>query len=342
MHRCIQLARLGAGHVAPNPMVGAVLVYQDEIIGEGYHRGYGGPHAEVNALESVAPEKKALVNKSTLYVSLEPCVHFGKTPPCTDLIISYNIPRVVVGATDADEKVAGKGIQSLRDAGVQVQTGILEEECRELNQQFFTFHTKKRPYIILKWAQSADGHMGTGTPERTIISNAYTQMLVHRWRSEVDAMLVGYQTALLDNPQLTNRFWGGRQPLRIALDKKAMLPETLHIFEDKAPTLIINEIKSGKNQQVEYVKINFDTLLEDMLQELHHRNIQSILVEGGAKTLNRFIASHLWDECRVITNTEMRLPAGVTAPEMPTAHLTSRQIIGSDVVAIYKAAGNKH
>lgn len=336
MHRCIQLARLGAGRVAPNPMVGAVLLHRDEIIGEGYHQAYGGPHAEVNALANVPSEKKSLISSSTLYVSLEPCVHFGKTPPCTDLIISNHIPEVVIGATDVYDKVSGKGIQKLREAGVRVRTGVLEDECLKLNKQFFTFQEKKRPYIILKWAQSADGKISAGTPERTIISNVYTQMLVHRWRSEVAGILAGYQTVLLDNPQLTNRFWGGRQPHRIVLDRNAILPGTRHIFDGKAPTLIINEMKSIKYQHTEYLQINFDSLLEEMLPELYRREVQSILVEGGAKTFSRFIEANLWDECRVITNTEMRLPGGIDAPEMPWAQLISRKSLGSDVVAIYQ------
>src|SRR5437868_6012424 len=229
MHRCLELAKLAAGNVAPNPMVGAVLVHEEKIISEGYHKQFGEPHAEVNCINNVKEEDKHLIEKSTLYVSLEPCSHFGKTPPCTDLIIKNKIPKVVIGCVDIYKEVHGRGIKKLQDAEVEVVTGILEKECIELNKRFFTFHEKYRPYIILKWAESANGKIGIDT-ERVLISNEYSDRLVHKWRSEEAAILIGTNTALKDDPSLTTRLWQGNNPVRLVIDMDLRLPSHLKIF----------------------------------------------------------------------------------------------------------------
>ena len=257
MRRCLELATLGCGNVAPNPMVGAVLVFNDRVIGEGYHQKYGEAHAEVNCIDSVAEADKKLISSSTLYVSLEPCAHFGKTPPCADLIIQHKIPRVIIGCRDPFKEVDGKGIEKLKAAGVHIETGILEDDCRELNKRFFSFHTKQRPYVILKWAQTADGFIAaTNHPpgERTLkesaekkerlhISNEYSNRLVHKWRSEEAAILIGTNTALLDDPELTTRLWPGRSPVRLILDMDLRLPAHLKIFDRSVRTIVFNSIK---------------------------------------------------------------------------------------------------
>ena len=271
MWRCLELARLGGGYTAPNPMVGAVLVYEDRVIGEGYHQVYGQAHAEVNCVNSVAAEDVPLISRSTLYVSLEPCAHFGKTPPCADLIIRMRIPRVVVGCRDPFPQVNGKGIEKLLAAGVEVRVGVLEEECMELNRRFFTFNTLHRPYIVLKWAQSANGRiagaklawrrhgcgswragggvggweaLGEGVGERVLISNEYTNRLVHKWRSEEAAILVGTRTALADDPSLTVRLWSGPDPVRLVIDKELVLPASLQLFDGKVRTIVFNMVKA--------------------------------------------------------------------------------------------------
>ncbi|HEY2720248.1 MAG TPA: bifunctional diaminohydroxyphosphoribosylaminopyrimidine deaminase/5-amino-6-(5-phosphoribosylamino)uracil reductase RibD, partial [Chitinophagaceae bacterium] len=224
MHRCLDLARLGAGHVAPNPMVGAVLVHDERIIGEGYHQQYGGPHAEPNCIASVKKEEQHLISESILYVSLEPCAHYGKTPPCADLIIKNKIPRVVIGCFDPFEEVNGKGIEKLKGAGIDVLVGILEHECKKLNKRFFLYYQQHRPYIILKWAQSSNQKIGAGAGNRTYISNEFTNRLVHKWRSEEAAILVGTNTALQDDPELTTRSWIGNNPRRLVMDMDLKLP----------------------------------------------------------------------------------------------------------------------
>ncbi|MEO5501777.1 MAG: bifunctional diaminohydroxyphosphoribosylaminopyrimidine deaminase/5-amino-6-(5-phosphoribosylamino)uracil reductase RibD, partial [Ginsengibacter sp.] len=244
MQRCLQLATLGTGNVAPNPMVGAVLVYKGVIIGEGYHEKFGEPHAEVNCINSVIEENRKFIKSSRLFVSLEPCAHFGKTPPCSQLIIKENIPEVIIGCRDSYKEVAGKGIIQLEQAGIKVTTPFLENECREINKRFFTFHEKKRPYTILKWAQSFDGKIAANSDERTIITNDFTNKLVHEWRSEEAAILVGTNTALKDNPKLTSRLWAGKNPIRIVIDKELRLPAGLNVFNAEAPTIIFNTIKN--------------------------------------------------------------------------------------------------
>ena len=333
MQRCIQLAQLGQGMVAPNPMVGSVLVYQDQIIGEGYHQQYGQPHAEVNCINSVAEADKGLISQSTLYVSLEPCAHFGKTPPCADLIIKHNIPKVIIGCRDPFEAVNGKGIDKLLAAGVDVTVGILEEECKILNKRFFTFHTKKRPYIVLKWAETANRFIGNDTQERLLISSETTNKLVHKWRSEEAAILVGTNTALLDNPSLTNRLWTGKQPIRLVIDKLLSLPKSLNIFDNKQLTIVFNLVKHEEELNLIYYKLEENApLLQQIMDACYQLNIQSILVEGGNKTLQSFIDNELWDEARVITNTQLTIEKGVPSPILFNARNSSTTKIGNELI----------
>ena len=333
MQRCIQLAQLGQGMVAPNPMVGSVLVYQDQIIGEGYHQQYGQPHAEVNCINSVAEADKGFISQSTLYVSLEPCAHFGKTPPCADLIIKHQIPKVIIGCRDPFEAVNGKGIDKLLAAGVDVTVGILEEECKILNKRFFTFHTKKRPYIVLKWAETANRFIGNTNQERLLISSETTNKLVHKWRSEEAAILVGTNTALLDNPSLTNRLWTGKQPIRLVLDELLSLPKSLNIFDKKQLTIVFNLVKYEEELNLIYYKLEGNTpLLQQIMDACYQLNIQSILVEGGNKTLQSFIDNELWDEARVITNTQLTIEKGVPSPILFNARNSSTTKIGNELI----------
>ncbi len=336
MYRCLQLAQLGCGHVAPNPMVGAVLVYNHRIIGEGYHAQYGKAHAEVNCINSVAEIDKVLIEKSTLYVSLEPCVHFGKTPPCTNLILQHKIPKVVIGCSDSFASVNGKGIQQLKDNGVQVVYGVLENECRELNNRFFTFHTKQRPYITLKWAQSKNGKIAGKSNERIFISNDITNRLVHKWRTQEAAIMVATNTALNDNPLLTARLWEGKNPARILLDETLKVPITNSIFNADAKTIVFNAIKTAEEKNIQYHKLN-NFNLSVVLNALYILNIQSVLVEGGGKLLQSFIDSNLWDEIRVIENTEVSIEDGLQAPIIKNAYLTKKEISLNDTISYYDA-----
>lgn len=316
MSRCIQLAKLGAGNVAPNPMVGAVLICENKIIGEGYHQKYGEPHAEVNCINNVDEKDKSLIPKSTLYVSLEPCAHHGKTPPCADLIIKNKIKKVVIGCQDVYKEVAGKGIEKLQSAGVEVVTGVLEKESKALNKRFFTFHEKQRPYIILKWAQSANGKIGSNKNQRILISNDYSNRVVHKWRSEEAAILIGTNTALTDKPFLTTRLWKGNNPVRIVIDKELKLPLAANLFSKETNTVIFNFVKNFIEENLNFIKINKENFLREMLLSLYQLNIQSVLVEGGAKTLQSFIDEGFWDEARVITNEKILIENGIAAPEM--------------------------
>jgi diaminohydroxyphosphoribosylaminopyrimidine deaminase/5-amino-6-(5-phosphoribosylamino)uracil reductase len=334
MSRCLQLAKLGAGYVAPNPLVGAVLVYEDKIIGEGYHQKYGEAHAEVNCINNVSEENKFLIEKGTLYVSLEPCSHFGKTPPCTDLIIKNKIKKVVIGCKDIYKEVSGTGIQRLQNAGVEVITGILEKECIKFNKRFFTFHQKFRPYIILKWAQTANGKIGSAE-KRILISNEYSNRLVHKWRSEEAAILVGTNTALQDDPLLTTRLWQGKNAVRIVIDKELKLPLPLNIFNIDANTFIYNLAKNSTGENLVYIKLENESFIDQMLQSLFEMNIQSVMIEGGAKTLQSFIDESLWDEARVITNEELIIENGIAAPEMKDFILESQERYFSDVISYY-------
>lgn len=335
MSRCIQLAQLGLGSVAPNPMVGALLVYKDRIIGEGYHKKYGEWHAEVNCINSVDQENRSLIEKSTMYVSLEPCSHYGKTPPCVDLILKNKIGKVVIGCQDTYKEVAGRGIQKLREAGVNVIVGVLEKECIHLNKKFFTFHQKKRPYIILKWAQTADRKIGTNS-ERILISNDYSNRLVHKWRSEEAAIMVGTRTALKDNPSLTTRLWKGKNPVRIVPDRDLKLPQDLKLFNQESNTIVINNIKNSVEQNIQYIKIEQNDFLDKALDLLYDLNIQSILVEGGSKTLQSFIDAGLWDEARIITNKKMSIGNGINAPDLKNGQLISEETYESDHICYFK------
>jgi diaminohydroxyphosphoribosylaminopyrimidine deaminase/5-amino-6-(5-phosphoribosylamino)uracil reductase len=336
MGRCIQLAKLGAGNVAPNPTVGAVLVFENKIIGEGYHQKYGEAHAEVNCINNAQEKNKTLVEKSTMYVSLEPCAHHGKTPPCADLIIKNKIKKVVIGCQDIYKEVAGKGIEKLQNAGAEVITGILEKECKDLNKRFFTFHQKQRPYIILKWAQSANGKIGSNNNERILISNDYSNGLVHNWRAEEAAILVGTNTALKDNPSLTTRLWKGNNPVRIVIDKELKLPSGSKLFSKETNTVIFNFVKNTVEENLNFVKILKENFLQEMLFSLYRLNIQSVLVEGGAKTLQYFIDAGFWDEARVITNEKMVIENGIAAPEMKNFLFVNQARYFSDVINYYE------
>lgn len=347
MTRCLQLAKQGIGNVAPNPMVGAVLVHDNKIIGEGYHQKYGEAHAEVNCLNSVAEPDKLFIEKSILYVSLEPCSHYGKTPPCTDLIIKNKIKNVIIGCIDVYKEVAGQGVQKLRDAGVEVTTGILQNGCVDLNKRFFTFHQKFRPYLILKWAQSSNGKIAIKTPavpfekkdnliKRTAISNDYSNRLVHKWRREEAAILVGINTVLKDNPLLTTRLWTGKNPVRIVIDKKLELPSGLSVFNDEARTIIYNCTRDFTVKNLIYVKLEPENFLEQLVHSLFEMNIQSVLVEGGAKTLQSFIDNNLWDEARVITNEDLFIETGVDAPALKNCVKEKKERYYGDVIDYYK------
>ncbi len=318
MHRCLQLAKLGAGNVAPNPMVGAVLVNSGLIIGEGYHKKFGEAHAEVNCLDSVKEENKRLIPESVLYVSLEPCSHFGKTPPCTDLIIKNKIPKVVIGCKDPSKEV--KGLGKLKAAGVEVSlaSGKMEEECKELNKRFFAFHTQHRPYIILKWAETADGKIAGEGITRLQISNEQSNRLVHKWRSEEASILIGTITALLDDPELTTRNWSGPSPLRLVVDMDLKLPASLKIFNGKQRTVIFNTVKHGDEGVLIYYQVTEGvSLVHQIVNALYHLRIQSVLVEGGARLLQSFIDDGSWDEARVIKNEKLIINNGLAAPELP-------------------------
>jgi len=329
MLRAIELARFGMGNVSPNPMVGCVIVHKDSIIGEGYHREYGKPHAEVNAINSV--ENKELLKESTLYVTLEPCSHFGKTPPCSDLILRYLIPNIVIGTIDPFAQVAGRGIEKLRNEGCEVVQGYLEEQCIELNRRFFTFHQKKRPYIILKWAQTADGfididrsHEHYGQP--TWITNDLSRIAVHKMRTDESAILVGTNTAQKDNPSLTVRDWSGRSPLRLVIDREMRLSPDLALFDQKVPTIVYTSKEVLCKNNIEFKRILFDgNELNQIISDLHDRGVLSLIVEGGQKLLNSFIISDIWDAARVFVG-KNNFHSGVKAPALDANKVKSEEL----------------
>jgi diaminohydroxyphosphoribosylaminopyrimidine deaminase/5-amino-6-(5-phosphoribosylamino)uracil reductase len=338
MDRCLELAGKGLGSTAPNPMVGCVLVAGNRIIGQGYHREYGGPHAEVNAIASAEAEDQ--LSACTLYVNLEPCSHYGKTPPCSKLIIDRGIPRVVIGTRDPNQVVSGKGISRLRDHGAEVVVGIREKECLELNRRFFTYHGKNRPYIILKWAETKDGFIDRERTPGTRgsinwITGSRERQLVHKWRSEEQAILVGTRTALVDDPELTVRDWSGRQPLRLVIDRHGKLPGSLKLLDGKIPTVVFSEkdLKPAKN--IRPVKFAGDPdLVDGILAFLHENEIQSMIVEGGRETLNRFIHRNLWDEARVFTGGRS-FGKGIRAPQLAGGASADFQI-GNSLLSIYR------
>lgn len=336
MLRCVELARQGSGYVAPNPLVGAVLVHEGRIIGEGWHEVYGEAHAEVNCLASVREEDRPLIPSSTLYVSLEPCAHFGKTPPCADRIIAEKIRRVVIGSGDPFPQVDGKGFEKLLAAGIEVITGVEEEACLELNKRFFTFTRNHRPYIILKWAQSANRKMAGRGDERLMITNDYSNRLVHKWRSEEAAILVGTNTALMDDPALTTRLWSGRHPVRAVVDMDLRLPPGLKLFNRKYPTIVFNTIMQDDQENLLMYQVNRESgLVVQMMNAFYQLRIQSVIVEGGSLLLQSFIDAGAWDEIRVITNRELHVPEGLWAPEIPEVGRMEAFDMDNDTISIY-------
>lgn len=338
MRRCLQLAALGAGYTAPNPMVGAILVHNGSIIGEGFHQRYGEAHAEVNCINSVRNKDLDKISGATLYVSLEPCVHFGKTPPCVDLIISRKIPHVVIGCRDPFKEVNGKGIEKLIHSGITVESGILENESRELNRRFFTYVIENRPFVLLKWAETNDGFIANRDYSRIFISNEYTNRLVHKWRSEEAAILIGTNTALHDDPSLTVRHWTGSQPLRILLDMNLRLPTRLKIFESPSPLIVFNSKKEGDENQIQFRMLDPKRpIITQMMEKLIALNVQSLMVEGGGKLLQSFIDAGIWDEARVIQNNVLHAGDGIAAPRLGTGSITKQERILSDLITFYRA-----
>jgi len=337
MQRCIELAELGIGAVSPNPMVGAVVVFEDKIIGEGYHHKYGEAHAEVNAINQVInnfPDASELLKQSTIYVSLEPCAHYGKTPPCADLIIKHQIPNVIVGCRDPFIQVDGKGIEKLKEAGIEVVVGVLEKECQWLNRRFFTRIQKHRPYIILKWAQTTDGFFAPNDSSQYWITDIESRKLVHQWRGEEDAVLVGKNTAAIDNPQLNVRYAQGRSPKRVVIDRRLELNKNLNIFNQSVETLIFNEVKTDINGKNKYIALeDFDRYVPQyILFQLYLQDIQSVIIEGGAHTLNSFIEADLWDEARIFTG-EKELKTGIKAPSVK-GKITGEYSSGKDKLLV--------
>ena len=335
MLRCLELAKNGLGSTYPNPMVGSVIVHNNEIIGEGWHRKAGLPHAEVNAVKSVKNE--ALLPDSTIYVSLEPCSHYGKTPPCSDLIIAKKIKKVVIGTVDPFAAVAGRGIKKLLDAGCEVMVGVLEKECQDLNSRFFTFHQKKRPYIILKWAQTADGFIAPKQRDEAKpvwISNTFSRQLTHKWRTEEQAILIGTATAIADNPSLTARDWEGSSPTRVIIDRTLRIPPSSAVFNDEARTVIFSEKRPDSEYKNKVITLDFaKNLPQQICEVLYKQELQSLIVEGGTKTLQSFIDANLWDEARVFMGNNYFID-GVKAPVLNSS-FPKEQEIDTDKLKIY-------
>jgi diaminohydroxyphosphoribosylaminopyrimidine deaminase/5-amino-6-(5-phosphoribosylamino)uracil reductase len=336
MQRCLDLAILGNGNVAPNPMVGSVVVHNNKIIGEGYHEVFGGPHAEVNAINSVV--NKSLLSESTLYVNLEPCNHFGKTPPCSHLIIEHKIPNVVIGCIDPFSEVAGQGIVHLQKHGINVKVGILEEKSRNINKRFFTFHEKQRPFVILKWAESNDGFADKTRSENDLginwITQPETQQLTHKWRSEETAILVGHKTVSNDDPSLTCRAIQGNNPIRIVIDKSLKINGEFKILDSTAQTFIFNNKSTKQSEHISYVKINFEeNIIPQILKELYKNNIQSVIIEGGPTTIQHFIDTNLWDEARVLRGVP-NFKDGINSP-LIHARTDEQFLFGKDTITVY-------
>lgn len=335
MHRCLELAKKGIGTARPNPSVGAVIVCNDKIIGEGFTSPYGEAHAEVNAILSV--KDVSLLKKATIYVTLEPCSHYGKTPPCADLIIKKEIPNVVIGTTDTNSLVAGKGIEKLQKAGCNVTVGVLEEACKEHHKRFFTVQNKKRPYIILKWAETRNGFIAPLEKKEqkpVWISNEYSKQLVHKWRAEEQAILVGTNTAIADNPKLNVRSWYGNNPIRVVLDKELKISSELHLLNGEIPTIIFTEKEAVNKANLIFEQIDFSKdLIKQLCEVLHKHKVQSILIEGGTKTLQTFIDENMWDEARVFVG-ENEFKEGIKAPKI-IAKIISEEQIHKDILRIY-------
>lgn len=334
MRRALDLARLGTGHVRPNPLVGCVITHQGRIIGEGWHRQYGGPHAEVHAVQSATEPQ--LLSGSRVYVTLEPCSHFGKTPPCADLLIEKQVAEVVICNLDPNPLVAGQGIQKLREAGIRVETGLLEQEGRHLNRRFFTYQEQQRPYVVLKWAETADGYLAGPYFQPVPISGELARVAVHQWRSEEHAILVGTRTALHDNPRLNVREWPGQNPVRLVIDKNLSLPPKHHLFDGTQPTVVYTYRERATQNNVDYVTLSeAEDLFPQILQNLYQRGIQSVLVEGGPTVLNSLLKDGLWDEARIIRAPRL-LGGGVPAPRMALTGLQAQFPLGSDEVFMYQ------
>ncbi|MDA9554872.1 bifunctional diaminohydroxyphosphoribosylaminopyrimidine deaminase/5-amino-6-(5-phosphoribosylamino)uracil reductase RibD [Pelobium sp.] len=339
LKRAIELAKLGLGQVSPNPLVGSVIVHKGKIIGEGYHQKYGEAHAEVNAINQVLVQfdnAEQLLKESTIYVTLEPCSHFGKTPPCADLIIKHQIPKVVIGCLDPFESVNGKGVEKLRAAGVEVEIGILENECVDLNKRFFTKVKHQRPYVILKWAETKDGFFSPDDDSQKWISGDEAKRLVHLWRSQEDCVLVGKNTALIDNPQLNVRSVAGRNPKRAVIDKNLELSKQLHLFDNQQNTFVFNAVKTDLEDKTTYIEIeHFDQFLPQyVLYQLYLQDVQSLIIEGGVKTLQTFIDAGLWDEARIFTG-NVRWGKGKKSPVLE-GKVIEECSIGKDYLTIIK------
>lgn len=339
MQRCLELAVMGMGNVSPNPMVGCVIVHENQIIGEGYHQKFGEAHAEVNAVKAVfdkyGEDAPLLLKNATAYVSLEPCAHFGKTPPCADLLVEHQLKKVVIGSTDPFAGVNGKGIEKLKAGAIQVETGVLEAQCNYLNRRFFTRIKEQRPFIILKWAETANGYFAPADGSQAWISGPLANQLNHKWRTEEDAIVVGKQTALSDNPRLTARNVPGKNPIRILIDRNLEIPPTHNLYNNEARTIIFNELKTDVEGNIHFVQ------MEDMSQylaqkiafQLYLMDIQSVIIEGGAWLLNQFIDAQLWDEARIIT-AQTSWANGILAPSI-SGELISEMDMGTDVLKIY-------
>jgi len=335
MNRCLYLAKKGIGKTYPNPVVGCVIVHEDQIIGEGWHQQAGEAHAEVNAINQVSDQEK--LKESTLYVSLEPCSHYGKTPPCSDLIIKHQIPKVVIAVSDQFEQVNGKGIQRLEDAGCQVDINVLKEKAEKINRRFFTFHQKKRPYIVLKWAQTADKFIAPKNQEtgkRLKISDTFSHQISHKWRTEEQAILIGKNTALQDEPSLTARKWNGNSPIKLIIDRKLEIPTDLKLFQDKMDSYVFTEKAEQKNHPAHLIAVDFKkSIIPQILNICHSLHIQSILVEGGARTIQGFIHANLWDEARIFTSYQT-INSGIKAPNL-RASLNKNLNLHLDNLTIY-------
>jgi diaminohydroxyphosphoribosylaminopyrimidine deaminase/5-amino-6-(5-phosphoribosylamino)uracil reductase len=333
MRRAFDLALRGIGSVSPNPLVGCVIVRDGIVIGEGWHQQFGGPHAEVNAVNSV--KDATMLIGSTVYVTLEPCSHFGKTPPCADMLVKEKVGKVVVANGDPNPLVQGKGIEKLKAAGIEVVTDVLAKEGKRINGRFFTFINNRRPYVILKWAQTADGFIARDNFDSKWISNVHSRQLVHQWRAAEDAVLVGKQTALHDNPRLNVRDWQGRDPVRVVIDRNLSLPASLNLFDGTQPTICYNTVKDDSSANVTRVKLVGENFFTSLLADLYSRNIQSVMVEGGSQTINQFIAGELWDEARVFT-ADTKFGSGIAAPQLKAKPESTLMIEGDRLEVYFK------
>ncbi len=336
INRCLELAQNACGNTSPNPLVGSVIVYKDTIIGEGYHQKYGEAHAERNAINNV--RDKSLLPQSTLYVNLEPCAHFGKTPPCADFIIENKIPKVVIGCGDPFKQVAGEGIRKLKEAGVEVIMDVLREKCLHINRRFFLYHLEKRPYIILKWAQTFDGFLAREDYSSKWISNPYSRLLTHKWRAGEDAILVGTNTVIYDNPQLTSREMRGKNPVRIILDKTGRIPLDYNVLDGKVKTIVLtSNVKSSKTPNLEFAYIDFDknTFMQQLMLFFYEQKYLSVFVEGGGALLNAFIENNMWDEARVFSSA-VNFTTGIKAPKLPKHFLAEAYMVKNDNLMIFK------